>query len=339
MSSFFVGIDVSKDSSSAQGIDSSGNKNFYLSFTMNAQGFSELLAEINSHCGDFSRVMIAMESTGCYHMNLYSFLTSKGINTVIINPLLIANFSKLSLRKTKTDKKDAHTIARFVLAHNDSLSHIALSQEKQDLKDLARERESLTVIIAATKNDIKRILQTTFPELESITNLFSQTILSFLKKYPSARLISATKPKNIDKALIHTDKRKRVSISAEEIINTSKASVGSHSIAKEYILPEKIDTLFHLIEKQDKMTKMLVKFCESVAIGDLDIVKSIKGISDKTGATFLAEAGEITNFASSKKIIAFAGIDPSIRQSGKFEGKSRISKRGNRHLRRVVDAQ
>ncbi len=118
----YVGIDVSKDNSSAQGIDSCGNKVFYLSFTMDIQGFSDLLTNIISHCGNLSSVMIAMESTGCYHMNIYNFLTSKGINTVIINPLLIANFSKLSLRKTKTDKKDAHTIARFVLAHNDSLS-------------------------------------------------------------------------------------------------------------------------------------------------------------------------------------------------------------------------
>jgi transposase len=280
--------------------------------------------------------MIAMESTGCYHMNLYSFLTSKGINTVVINPLLIANFSKLSLRKTKTDKKDAHTIARFILAQKDSLSQIVLSQEKQDMKDLARERESLTVLISSTKNNIKRILQSTFPELESITNLFSQTMLTLLCKYPSARLISAARAKSIEKALVHTDKRKRVLISADDIIKASRESVATYSVAKELILPEKIKTLFHLIDRQSKMTKLLVKFCESVAIEDLEIIKSINGISDKTGATFLAESGGISNYASPKKIIAFAGIDPSIRQSGKFEGRSRISKRGNRHLRRVL---
>ena len=72
MSSLYVGIDVSKDSSSAQGIDARGSKVFYLSLTMNAQGFSYLLTAINTHCGDISEVMVAMESTGCYHMNLYS---------------------------------------------------------------------------------------------------------------------------------------------------------------------------------------------------------------------------------------------------------------------------
>jgi transposase len=112
--------------------------------------------------------------------------------------------------------------------------------------------------------------------------------------------------------------------------------VASVSAAKEVILPEKISTLFHLIEKQEKITKALIELCKSTRVEDLEIITSIKGISDKTGATFLAEIGRFNDFHSPKKIIAFAGIDPTIHQSGKFEGMSKISKRGNRHLRRVI---
>jgi hypothetical protein len=112
--------------------------------------------------------------------------------------------------------------------------------------------------------------------------------------------------------------------------------VASVSAAKEVILPEKISTLFHLIEKQEKITKALIEFCKSTRVEDLEILTSIKGISDKTGATFLAEIGRFHDFPSPKKIIAFAGIDPTLHQSGKFEGMSKISKRGNRHLRRVI---
>ena len=104
-----------------------------------------------------------MESTACYHINLYSFLSAKGIETVIINPLLIANFAKLSLRKTKTDKKDARTIAQFILAHKDSVTQLAVSQDLQDIRDMARERESLCHQISAAKVEIRRVLQTTFP--------------------------------------------------------------------------------------------------------------------------------------------------------------------------------
>jgi transposase len=126
---------------------------------MDSVGFSDLSESIRSHGRDFSEVMVAMESTGCYHLNLYTFLISQGIKTVVINPLIIANFAKLFLRKTKTDKRDALTIAQFLLIHKDAISQIALSQDVQDLRDLARERESLTVLIASLKNDIKRILQ------------------------------------------------------------------------------------------------------------------------------------------------------------------------------------
>jgi transposase len=71
-------------------------------------------------------------------------------------------------------------------------------------------------------------------------------------------------------------------------------------------------------------------------VEELDIITPVDGISAITGSTFLAELGDIEMFSSSKHVIAFAGLDPSIRQSGQYEGVSRISKRGNRHLRRVV---
>jgi hypothetical protein len=165
------------------------------------------------------------------------------------------------------------------------LSKISSPQDTQDLKDLARERESLAVLISGIKNDIKRILQSTFPELESLCNLFSQTMLNFLLKFPSARLIQAAPSKAIAKALVPSDQRKRVSVSPKDILSAARGSVASVNAAKEVILPEKISTLWYLIERQNKITEMLVQFCESTVIDDLGIITSIKGISDQTGAT------------------------------------------------------
>ena len=102
MSMLFVGIDVSKDYSSAQGLDREGKKLFYLEFGMEAEGFSKFLNVLKAHCKDLSEVTVAMESTGCYHINLFSFLSSERIPCVVVNPLLITNFARLSLRKTKT---------------------------------------------------------------------------------------------------------------------------------------------------------------------------------------------------------------------------------------------
>ena len=337
MSTLFVGIDVSKDYSSAQGLDQEGKKLSYVEFGMNGEGFSRLLKMLKTHCEDLSGVTVGMESTGCYHINLFAFLCSEGIVCVVINPLLISNFARLSLRKTKTDKKDALTIAQFLLAHRSKLSQVSYSQNRQDLKDLARERESLAVMMAGLKNDVRRLLQMTFPELEHRCKLFTETMLRFLIKFPSARTIRMAKPKEISKALIHAEgKRKRVFLSAEEIISLAQASVASESVAKEWILSEKIETLLYLEGRKGRITEALVEAGRSMRVDELDILTSVDGISVITGSTFLAELGEIQTFRSYKHVIAFAGLDPSIHQSGQDEGISRLSKRGNRHLRRVI---
>ncbi len=130
----FVGIDVSKDYSSAQGLDRQGKKLFYIEFSTDGEGFSRFLSMVNKHCAHPSEVTAGMESTGCYHVNLFAFLCAKGISCVVINPLLIANFARLSLRKTKTDKKDASTIAQFLLAHQEVLPKVTFSQSGQDLQ-------------------------------------------------------------------------------------------------------------------------------------------------------------------------------------------------------------
>jgi len=337
LSKVFVGVDVSKDFSTAQGIDKNGKKLFYLRFAMNAGGFSELLKAMMKYSENIKEIMAAMESTGCYHINLFSFLSSHGVSCAVVNPLLITNFARLSLRKTKTDKKDAHTIAQFLLANEKALSAIAFSQDTQDIKDLSRERESMTVLISGMKNDIKRLLQGTFPELEKLCSPYGETMLHFLKRFSSARLVRAAKQRDIEKALICPDEnRKRVTVSAEDIIAAAKSSVASSGAAKELILSEKISTLLYLQEKNERITEVLIETCEALMIEKLDIIRSIDGVNDITGSTFLAEIGDINNFTSYKHIIAFAGLDPSIHQSGQYVGRSTISKRGNRHLRRII---
>ncbi|MDA8090696.1 MAG: IS110 family transposase [Nitrospiraceae bacterium] len=193
MYKLFVGVDISKETSSAHGLDENGESRFSMTFSMNEEGFSKLYKALKSNCKDLAKAMVAMESTACYHINLFSFLNSKGTDAFVINPLLIANFAKLSLRKTKTDKKDALTIARFILANKDSVSQIAISQDLQDLRDLARERESLTDQISESKTEIKRLLQTLFPELETICEVHTMVMLDLLQEFPSARAVKSCK--------------------------------------------------------------------------------------------------------------------------------------------------
>ena len=336
MYNLLVGVDVSKDFFSAAGLDEEGKEHFSGTYEMNSHGFSEFLKALSSHGERLDQMIVAMESTGCYHINLFSFLSSQGIRTVVVNPLLISNFAKLSLRKTKTDKKDALTIARFLLDHHEEISQFSLSQDHQDLRDLSRERESLCHLIAATKVEIKRVLRTTFPELESIGNLYTGAMLRFLQQYPSARLVRGTKRVAIAKALRGPYVGDKLTFTAEDIIKAAQSSVAVVSPAKEIIVQGKIATLLHLKERLEELTKLLTDLCKATRVEDLKILQSIKGVGPNTAVPFLAEVGEVKNFTSSKKLIAFAGLDPSIHQSGKFLGASKLSKRGNRHLRRAI---
>jgi len=245
----YIGIDVSKDFSTAQAIDGKGNKCFYLELAMTADGFNKLLKAITAHGKDISQVTVAMESTGCYHINLFSFLTHKGIRCVIINPLLTANFARLSLRKTKTDKKDAMNIAQFLLVHRESISHLSLSQDLQDFRDIARERESVGNLLTAHKVEIKRLLQSTFPELERIGNLSTRVMLEFIAAFPSARLVKMAAPKAIQKILQRKGVETRLTYTAEDLLKAAKQSVATISPAKELILQGKVRTLQHLRER------------------------------------------------------------------------------------------
>ena len=336
MSKLYVGIDVSKDRSSAAGIDEQGKRCFEIFFAMDGAGFAELLNAIVGNSDSYEDVVAALESTACYHINLYSFLFSKGIEAIVINPLLIANFAKLSLRKTKTDKKDASTIAQFILAHKASVKQLAVPQDLQDIRDMARERESLCHQISAAKVEIRRLLHITFPEMESMCNPFTKVMLHFMQRFPSARLVSIAKPRVIEKTLREKPCSCRIRFTPKELIDAARQSIATISPAKEFILSGKIETLLHLQKRGDKLTKALTKYCESTIVEDLRIVTSVDGINNKMATALLAEIGQIANYHSYKNLIAFAGIDPTVYQSGKYEGTSRISKRGNRHLRRVI---
>jgi transposase len=337
METLIVGVDVSKESFSGSGLDSDGAVCFNNSFPMDADGFSKFWTTMTAQQPDISAIVVGMESTACYHINLFSYLTSHGIRAIVINPLLIANFAKLTLRKTKTDKKDATMIAQFLLVHRDTINQMSVSQEMQDMRDLARERESITQLISATKTEVKRVLQTTFPELERLCGIYTGSMLAFLKQFPSARLIKVSKRQAIVKALEPRGQGNRISaFTADDIINLAKNSVGLVSPAKEVILRGKISTLLHLEDRQAELTSMLTDYCNSLLVEDLKIVTSVDGISNGTGTTFLAELGDVSKYENHKKLIAYAGIDPTVYQSGKYQGASRISKRGNRHLRRVL---
>jgi transposase len=334
---YFVGIDISKESFDAHCINTKGESLFHLSTTMDRAGFQRLIKKLSSVTDQKRTLLCGMESTACYHVNLYAFLLASDYIVTLINPLLIANFEKLQLRKTKTDKKDALVIAHFLLSNKNAACQNDISSEYADLKDLARQRESLVKHIRAIKNDINRILTITFPELEQTASLFSKSMLRLLCVYPSAHAVRSAKRTKIAKLLIPGSQGKQTEESVDRIRKAAEISIGTSSPTKELILKQKASLVVHLEENLKELTDILIEMCQSQMHENMTIVTSLPGIGNKTAMNFLIEmGGDPSQYQSYKKLIAMAGLDPALYQSGKIVKKKRISKRGNRHLRRVI---
>jgi transposase len=331
----FVGIDISKDKFDACGITGEEAKLFQISAAMDRKGFEKLKGHLASV--SVSSVLIGMESTASYHVNLFSYLVSEGYKVILINPLLISNYVKMQLRKTKTDKKDAVVIAQFLLANGDTLIQRATPSLISDLRDLSRQRESLVDEMTSLKIEIKQLLNITFPELEHMAGIFTKSILKLLQQYPSAFALRDADIGQLSQMLIADSYGHKREDFAKALIKAARFSVGTNSPAKEMIIKQKIALLLHLEDALQETMNMLIEMSRKLMEEDINIMTSIKGIGDKTAANFLVEmGGDINQFERSGKIIAMAGLDPAVYQSGKHEGNGRITKRGNRHLRRII---
>ena len=166
---------------------------------------------------------------------------------------------KLQLRKTKTDKKDAHVIAQYMHEQKEAYSKSVMSSDITELRDLSRQRESLIDQMNAQKVEIKRILSVTFPELEKITNIFTKSMLRLLFQYPSASAIKSTRRSKIAKALIPGSYGKQTEESVEAIRNAAKRSIGVVSHTKDVVLKQKVSILMQLEEHLSELSEILIE--------------------------------------------------------------------------------
>ena len=331
----YVGIDVSKEKFDACGIGDEGKKIFSVSCSMNREGFEKFVVQLAAR--STASLLLGMESTASYHIALFSYLTAKGYRVAIINPLLIANFAKLSLRKTKTDKKDAFTIAQFLLLQRKAVNTQTPSPHLAELRDLSRRREKLVDQMTSLKNDMKRILSVTFPELETITGIFTKSTLRLLTEFSSAHAIAKAGYDAVTAIVTSRSRGRKSSASVKVLMDTATASVGMASPAKDMILKQEAALLLALEGQAEEIMKLIMDLSGEQIQRDAKILTSMRGIGDKTAFNFLIEVGgDIKVFEHDGKLIAAAGLDPTTYESGKYKGQSKISKRGNRHLRRVI---
>lgn len=334
----FVGIDISKNSFDIAVVNSYNSvilKN--RKFPMTQDGFLQFLNILSKY--DSSTTLIAMEATGCYHFNLLDFLLSYSFNTTVINPFLIKSFSSsFSVRKTKTDKKDALTIA-FFAKEKSSFLHLSVKSQFDSIRTLIKAREAVTDDIASYKVRLSALLSVTFPELtDTVSDIFTKTILNILIQAPSAKAVTAKGFDFINSIVANSFIR----TPSSAIWEAATSSIGTTNQYIEMLIVSYIEILLKLIEQREVLEAQMkeIASADNKLAENIAIISSIPGIKPKSALCILAETGifdkEVTDvFANHRKLTAFFGTDPSVKQSGtSVRGNGSISKRGNPILRK-----
>ena len=327
---FFVGIDVSSAKHDCCILDCSQKMIRSFMIVNSREGFSALSATLTELAAP-ENIKIGLEATGIYGDNLANFLRRKGFNVCTINPLLCKKHQNATtLRKTKNDRSDAKNIA-LIVASEDLLPDQVVSYHIVELKSLSRARFLTVKDRSSLKNKVKRLVTVLFPELLDVfTDLFGASGMALMTRYPSAKALAAC---NLDTLteLLKTASRGRFGRErAEALRKLAKESIGSFSESAVFqlrLLLKRIELLNAQVEMYDDEIRRLMDLLDSPIL-------SVPGIGYTLGAMILSEIGDIKRFSSPAKLLAFAGLEPSVYQSGKFNPASgKMVKRGSPFLR------
>lgn len=328
----YIGIDVAKDKHDCYAFSSDGEiliEN--LTFSNSNEGFESFFKSILNFSNDLNNIKVGLEATGHYSNNILNFLILKGFNTYVINPLHTNLYRKgQSLRKTKTDKSDARFIATMLMTEN-LKPYLPLSYHISELKSLTRHRFRLVQERSKFKVSLSRLLTIIFPELADFVWSTSQkSVLNMLLELPTPSAISNCNLTRLTNILTKYSKGKYGKDKAIQLRKLARSSIGTNSDALGFELQQIIRTIIFLQEQLDSLDKKLKELVVSLN----SPILSIPGISYVSAAFILAEIGDINNFDSPAKLLAFAGLEPSTYQSGRFTAThATMVKRGSKYLR------
>lgn len=330
-----VGIDVAKDKHDCCILDSEGTT-LVDCFTIpnNMDGFKSLLQTIQDCSQKSDKIKVGLEATGHYSYNILGFLLDKGLPTYVINPLHTNLYRKsLSLRKTKTDRVDARTIAAMLLSDVDLKSYTDTAYHNEELKSLTRYRFDKVRERAKLKQSVSRLVTILFPELEKLVpTLHMASVYALLSEFPGAKQVAEAHLTHL-KAVLHDASKGRYGRDmAVTLRDAARCSVGSVMPAKSLELRHTIRLIRELDSEIQDIEAAIQTMIEEIA----SPITTIPGIGVRMGAMILAEIGDFSRFDSPDKILAYAGMSPSTYQSGQMSltgAYSHMEKRGSRYLR------
>lgn len=324
---YFVGIDISKYKHDCFICTETGEViEENLSFTNTNEGFQQLLNLLKS-LDNSQEIRVGFEATGHYGMNLKLFLEKNNYSFMEFNPALVKQFIKgQTLRRTKTDKKDAMLITKYLISV-DYKPHPKQFYHKFALKSLSRKREKLVKQRSYYLVQLTNILDLIFPEFKPLfNNEFSVTSLYILNKYKTVEKIKNMK--DFD-SISKVSRGKFPYAKFLKIKEVAKNTVGCSDEYLEFDLDNMIElhnNINNKIKKYDDKIETIIKELEPPTL-------SIKGIGPISCAGIISEFGDISRFKSADAMVAFAGIEPSISESGTESHTGKMVKHGSGHLR------
>ena len=313
-----VGIDVAKDKHDCFILNSEGvTLADVFTIPNNLEGFNVLLDKLRACSTPQDSIKVGLEATGHYSYNILGFLLDNGLATYVLNPLRTNLYRKsLSLRKTKTDRVDARTIAAMLLSDVGLKPYTDTAYHNEELKSLTRYRFDKVKERAQLKQSISRLVCILFPELEKLVpTLHMASVYALLSEFPGAKQIAAVHLTRLKTLLGEASRGRYGRDVAVEIRDAARCSVGSRMPAKSLELQHTI----RLIRELDIEIEEIETAIQTIMDELHSPITTIPGIGCRMGAMILAEIGDFSRFDSPDKLLAYAGMSPSTYQSGQLK--------------------
>src|SRR5919202_1860106 len=281
-------------------------------------------------------ILVGLEATGRYWENVYYFLQARGYRLVLLHPAQTHHFAQRQGLRAKTDKLDALTIARVLLSDDARPAYVP-NELTATYRELVRLHSNVSDEAARYKNEIQDLLVVLFPEFtEVFKDPTRKTALAVLRAYPSAQAIANVGVAPIATIFEATAPRNYGPTTATHLVDLAKRSSASPVAvaARGRSLAILADQLTHIqtniAELEREIDQMLRR--DDGALG----LQSVPDFGTKTVAVLRAELGEDARFQRSAQVVAYAGLDVTVRESGKYKGQRKLSKRGSGELRRTL---
>jgi len=333
---FYVGIDIAKKNHEASIIDSNGKLlDKSISFSNSQAGSSKLISLLEKYNISTSNVVIGMEATGHYWLSLYSHLLDLEYTVYVINPIQSDAFRKMYIRQTKNDSKDSFVIAQIMRFGEFSTTSLA-NDDIMSLRQLSRYRLALVDECSDWKRKCIAILDQVFPEYSKLfSDTFGVTSKELLAKYPTPEDMLSVDTQTLTELLSKSSRGRFGALKAAEIKESAKNTFGI-SLARNAFAFQIKQIIAQIDFIEDQLDELEIEIATLLHQTN-DVITSITGIGDILGAIIIGEIGDISRFESASQLVAYAGLDSSVKQSGDFVGtKTKISKRGSPYLRRAI---